>query len=166
MGSDGTAYCRFIRDRFALAAHMLAFWRKSLCTKRNLIVVDAKLGTKRTCPECEARFYDLNKSPIVCPKCSESFVVEPVLPSKHDRPGDSKPKEPKPAEAVSTAEDIDDDDAVAAENVDEVVAAEGIDLVDTDAVDASEDSDKFLEDEDEPSVEQIIPEAVKPHSPE
>ena len=32
-----------------------------------------KLGTKQVCPSCEARFYDLNKRPAVCPKCGEEF---------------------------------------------------------------------------------------------
>ncbi|MEE8622478.1 MAG: TIGR02300 family protein, partial [Alphaproteobacteria bacterium] len=26
-------------------------------------------GTKRTCPHCGARFYDLRRETIVCPKC-------------------------------------------------------------------------------------------------
>ncbi len=26
-------------------------------------------GTKRTCTTCAARFYDLGKEPILCPKC-------------------------------------------------------------------------------------------------
>ena len=28
-----------------------------------------ELGTKRLCGNCSAKFYDLNKTPIVCPKC-------------------------------------------------------------------------------------------------
>ena len=28
-----------------------------------------ELGTKYTCHECGARFYDLNKSPVLCLKC-------------------------------------------------------------------------------------------------
>ncbi|MBC7101759.1 MAG: TIGR02300 family protein, partial [Parvibaculum sp.] len=28
-----------------------------------------ELGTKRDCPSCGAKFYDLNKNPVVCPKC-------------------------------------------------------------------------------------------------
>ena len=35
-----------------------------------------KLGTKQVCPSCEARFYDLNKRPCVCPKCGEEFDPE------------------------------------------------------------------------------------------
>ncbi|HLN40689.1 MAG TPA: TIGR02300 family protein, partial [Xanthobacteraceae bacterium] len=28
-----------------------------------------ELGTKRLCASCSAKFYDLNKDPIHCPKC-------------------------------------------------------------------------------------------------
>lgn len=30
------------------------------------------LGVKRICPNCGARFYDLNKKPALCPKCGKS----------------------------------------------------------------------------------------------
>ena len=33
-------------------------------------------GTKRTCGGCGAKFYDLNKDPIVCPLCEVVFEVE------------------------------------------------------------------------------------------
>ena len=32
-------------------------------------------GEKRECPECKARFYDLKRDPIVCPKCETPYVV-------------------------------------------------------------------------------------------
>ncbi|MBC7831756.1 MAG: TIGR02300 family protein [Hyphomicrobium sp.] len=34
-------------------------------------------GTKRTCQngECGARFYDLNRSPIVCPICGSKYAI-------------------------------------------------------------------------------------------
>ena len=28
------------------------------------------VGTKRFCSSCASKFYDLNKQPIVCPKCA------------------------------------------------------------------------------------------------
>lgn len=31
------------------------------------------LGEKQICPECEKKFYDLNKRPAVCPYCQHSF---------------------------------------------------------------------------------------------
>ena len=43
-------------------------------------MVKAELGTKRTCPSCAARFYDLLKNPIVCPKCNANFIAPTVLP--------------------------------------------------------------------------------------
>ena len=37
-------------------------------------------GTKRVCPSCGERFYDLNRTPIVCPVCqSKQEADAPVL---------------------------------------------------------------------------------------
>ncbi len=33
-------------------------------------------GTKRTCLSCGAKFYDLLRSPILCPACGAEFDVE------------------------------------------------------------------------------------------
>ena len=35
----------------------------------------AMRGTKRTCHGCEVRFYDLARSPIVCPSCGVPFTL-------------------------------------------------------------------------------------------
>ena len=35
------------------------------------------MGLKRQCLSCAAKFYDLAKNPILCPKCGTTF--EPVL---------------------------------------------------------------------------------------
>ena len=34
-------------------------------------------GTKRICPECKAKYYDLRHIPAVCPKCQTKFVEPP-----------------------------------------------------------------------------------------
>ena len=52
----------------------------------------AELGTKRLCANCGAKFYDLSKSPIVCPKCSTVFQVAPSR---------SRPEPPAPVVAVA-----------------------------------------------------------------
>lgn len=36
----------------------------------------SELGTKRICPNCAAKFYDLGRNPVECPKCGHSFVPE------------------------------------------------------------------------------------------
>jgi uncharacterized protein (TIGR02300 family) len=43
-------------------------------------VANPALGTKRICTGCEAKFYDLGKTPIVCPACETVFVVAKAAP--------------------------------------------------------------------------------------
>ena len=43
-----------------------------------------ELGTKRLCAGCGAKFYDLNKDPITCPKCGTVFEI--VVPVTRRRP--------------------------------------------------------------------------------
>ncbi len=38
----------------------------------------AELGTKRLCGNCGAKFYDLSKNPIVCPKCETVMALATV----------------------------------------------------------------------------------------
>lgn len=46
-------------------------------------VTKAEWGTKRQCPKCGTRFYDLQKDdPVTCINCAYSWVPEPILKSK------------------------------------------------------------------------------------
>ena len=37
------------------------------------------MGKKRRCLSCNTAFFDLNRAPVVCPKCAEVFhVVDPL----------------------------------------------------------------------------------------
>ncbi|MCH9049972.1 MAG: TIGR02300 family protein [Proteobacteria bacterium] len=42
-------------------------------------------GTKRTCPSCGARFYDLRRSSVVCPKCDTPYRGEINVKPKRTR---------------------------------------------------------------------------------
>jgi uncharacterized protein (TIGR02300 family) len=42
-------------------------------------VAKPELGTKRLCASCSAKFYDLNKDPIHCPKCGVVYEIAPVV---------------------------------------------------------------------------------------
>ena len=54
-------------------------------------------GTKRVCPSCGARFYDLNRTPIVCPVCQSIYhVMLPLPPSR--RWGRAQPAEVRKVE--------------------------------------------------------------------
>ncbi|MEP3429722.1 MAG: TIGR02300 family protein, partial [Roseibium sp.] len=39
-----------------------------------------ELGTKRLCPGCGSKYYDLNREPVTCPKCGTVF--ETVMTSR------------------------------------------------------------------------------------
>jgi uncharacterized protein (TIGR02300 family) len=68
----------------------------------SMTLVKADLGTKRNCPSCGARFYDLQKRPIECPKCA--FAFEPEALYKQRRPRQPEP-EPAQAEREEEAEE-------------------------------------------------------------
>jgi len=109
----------------------------------------AARGTKRTCQnsECEARFYDLGRSPIVCPVCQSAYVIAsapaaaaaPMAVAPVAAAVARKPKKPVPV--------------VAEEG--EAVAVEGEEaLADVEAAEeaaAGEEDETFLEQEEEES---------------
>ena len=46
-------------------------------------MVKPEWGTKRTCPKCSTRFYDLgSEDPVHCINCGTDWIPEPVLKSK------------------------------------------------------------------------------------
>jgi len=56
-------------------------------------------GTKRVCPSCGARFYDLNRTPIVCPVCQSIYQVTPTPPPPPSRRwGRAQPAEARKVE--------------------------------------------------------------------
>ena len=111
-----------------------------------------ELGKKYTCTGCGAKFYDLNKSPAICPKCGEE-QAEAVAPATKAA---AKPSVPKPevktkedAVVLSSDDPKDDDDDEDGEDIDEaLLAGVAIDGDDDDDDDA-EDDNTFLEDDDE-----------------
>ena len=48
-------------------------------------VVKAEWGLKRTCQSCGAKFYDMNRSPISCPKCGAEFDPEALLKARRTK---------------------------------------------------------------------------------
>ena len=78
-----------------------------------------KLGIKRTCLSCSAKFYDLEKDPILCPACGAEFDPESAMklkrgrnaPANDDKPAKEVKKEVEKTEEDSDLEvDLDDDD--------------------------------------------------------
>jgi uncharacterized protein (TIGR02300 family) len=48
-------------------------------------MVTAELGQKRRCFSCGMKFYDFNKSPIICPECGSEFDPENLLKSRRGK---------------------------------------------------------------------------------
>jgi len=107
-------------------------------------VAKVELGQKRVCTSCAAKFYDLNKDPIICPKCGTVFdAAAAVKPRRARAVAEEKPakkKVPKIAEVADA--DLPDaevgDDAV----VDDDEEEEG---VIEDASELGEDDDDMAE---------------------
>ena len=84
-------------------------------------MVKPEWGTKRTCPKCSTRFYDLGKDePVECISCGTTFVPEPVLKSKQPMPFETAtPAEKEPVkDADLEAEElaIDEDEEPSADD--------------------------------------------------
>src|SRR3954462_4333017 len=79
------------------------------------LMVKPEWGTKRTCPKCSTRFYDLGKDdPVHCINCGTDFVPEPVLKSKQPLPFEAAapaPKEPAEDPELAAEELVVDEDA-------------------------------------------------------
>jgi uncharacterized protein (TIGR02300 family) len=117
-------------------------------------VVKPDLGTKRVCPNCGTKYYDLNRNPIVCPHCGTNFETGVVR--------------ARPQAAAEVEDDEDEVEAageaefVSLEEADDEAADSGAVKVDGDedeeVEDAGDEDDTFLEeeDEDDDNVDDII----------
>ncbi|HEY1886806.1 MAG TPA: TIGR02300 family protein [Roseiarcus sp.] len=103
-----------------------------------------ELGSKHQCQNCGAKFFDLNKDPIVCPKCGTVFqsVAARARPAaKAEEEEDTEVATPAGVEVVSL------DEVEAGEEKAAEPAVDDID-VEEDAEDDAAD-DPFLEEEEE-----------------
>ena len=80
-------------------------------------------GIKRICQECGALYYDLEKNPIVCPKCGAEFDPEAILKSRRTRPlvPDNQEKQEVEDEETDNSEDLDEVETTIEDDEDGVV---------------------------------------------
>jgi uncharacterized protein (TIGR02300 family) len=102
-------------------------------------VAKPEWGVKRTCQSCGARFYDLLRSPITCPKCGA--IVEPEVPFKPRRQA-APAAEPKaePVIMADAALDLEGDEAAG----DDLEIAEDEEEGDIAAVDSDDEDESGL----------------------
>ena len=95
-------------------------------------------GTKRVCPKCTIRFYDLNRDIITCPSCEASFDINTILDTfKKPARESTAPKTETPVDInpIMEDEDLESDSIILEED------NAGIEL-----------EDELLEEEDDDSV--------------
>jgi uncharacterized protein (TIGR02300 family) len=97
-------------------------------------MIKPEWGTKRSCPKCGTRFYDLGKDdPVSCVACGTNFMPEAIL----------KSKQPMPFEVVKAdvvKKDADND------------LSEDMDIVEADDAEPSADEDVDLGGDDDLGV--------------
>lgn len=101
-------------------------------------MVKPEWGTKRTCPKCATRFYDLGKDePVNCIECGNVWTPEPVLKSKQPLPFEELPQK-----AAAGAAEV------------EVGADDDLDIdIDVDEAEGSPDNDVDLGGDDDLGVD-------------
>ncbi len=96
-------------------------------------MADPALGTKQICPNCTAKFYDLNNRPAHCPRCAFEFDPEEAVRTRRARVRTTAPDyEDTDEEAEDQvkgkpqADDEDEEPEVVTPEIDEVVADDTI----------------------------------------
>ena len=119
-------------------------------------------GTKRVCPSCGARFYDLSRTPITCPVCQAVYQVTPPPSRRGER---AQPVEVrKVVEPEVEAPVLETPDTISLEEVEEAGAEvpieeeEIVDLgEDAPVIPVADDENAFLEEEEgEADVTKIV----------
>jgi uncharacterized protein (TIGR02300 family) len=115
-------------------------------------VAKPEWGTKRICPSCGTRYYDLLRDPVICPKCSTPYDPEAFLKSRRTRPAAPVEKELEPVGADELDTELETEDADVAEEEEEEAAP---------LEEAEEEDEELLEDasdlgEDEDDMAEVI----------
>ncbi len=134
-------------------------------------MVKPELGIKRLCTECGAKFYDLLKNPIVCPKCGANYAV--VAPTPKAKPPVHAVKQEEVAAVLpveEAAELVSLEDAEAEQTA---TGAKGAQLPEDEveieeAPDAAEDDDStfLVEEEEDTNVTDLIDGEIEEENPE
>ena len=116
-----------------------------------------ELGVKRQCLACGAKFFDLNKDPIVCPKCGTVFQGAPArarAPAKEEEE-DAEIASPAGVDVVSLDEVEASEEKAAEPGGDEIEVEEEAD-------EADEDSFLSQEEEEDDDVSNLIDGDIAP----
>src|SRR5436190_23830586 len=109
-------------------------------------VAKPESGTKRICPSCGTRYYDLTRDPVVCPKCSTPFDPEAFLKARRSRPAAPVEKELEPVGAGDIDPELETEAEPAEDEEEETVPLEEGEEEEEELI---EDASELGEDEDD-----------------
>nr|WP_155479566.1 TIGR02300 family protein [Rhodoplanes serenus] len=138
---------------------MVRFFRRSL--QGFPTVAKPELGTKRLCAACGAKFYDLAKDPITCPKCGSIYEVTlPTAPRGRPDAAASRAAVQDELPESSEAEfvSLEEADAEASGGKKAAVGEDIADVEDDVDIDESLDDDAFIDEteEEDTDVSEIL----------
>jgi uncharacterized protein (TIGR02300 family) len=110
-------------------------------TDREYPLAKPEWGTKRICPSCGTRYYDLMREQGVCPKCSTPYDPEAFLKARR-----SRPVAPVEKELAPVGEDVEVEEAEVVEDEEALPLAEGEEEEEEELI---EDASELGEDEDD-----------------
>jgi len=129
-----------------------------------------ELGEKRICPSCGTKYYDLNRDPIICPKCAAPFeiIAAATAKAKPEKEADEKPSDEIADEddtpvaegpEIISLDDADEDDGDTVDGADDEIPDDIPDVEIDDDNDDDQADGPFLEDDDEDddNLSDIIP---------
>jgi uncharacterized protein (TIGR02300 family) len=91
------------------------------------------MGVKRQCLSCNAKFFDLAKDPILCPKCGETFTPVVLARSPPRRAGRPFSNSNRPFEDQGATVEAKLEDAVESENGEAEAEDDGASVIENDA---------------------------------
>ena len=105
-------------------------------------------GIKRVCPSCSIKYYDFNKSPIICPKCEFEFDPDLLLKSRKGRSIATKTEVNEVSSNVQKEEETLEDDINAIENDEDILEIDDESDIQDDDIDNNMDKKINTNDDD------------------
>jgi uncharacterized protein (TIGR02300 family) len=107
-------------------------------------MLNAEWGTKRTCQNCTARFYDMRRTPIICPKCGTTFNPEALLRGRRSKASavEAEALKAKKSHLVDKGVDFEELDP---DDLEAVADEEGEDVGIEDTSELGEDDDDMVD---------------------
>ena len=105
-------------------------------------------GIKRVCPSCSIKYYDFNKSPIICPKCEFEFDPDLLLKSRKGRSIATKTEDNIVLSDVKKEEETLEDDINLIENDEDILEIDDETDIQDDDVDNNIDKKINTDDDD------------------